>query len=379
MAILDSQFWNKLTKISQSVGMSPNDLLAVMYYESGLNPAAHNKNGDASGLIQFMPETLKGMGYTDKSGNGDHSNFRQLNALDQLDYVAQYVHSKAKFNGGGFKSATQYYVANLWPIALRLPGVQQENPNTVILEQNPTTQKYPEVSRKQEQEAYNANAGLDTNHDGKITYGDLDKVMQGVKKSAGYQNAVEKLSNGDNVAVGNDAPSKSSPVIPPTGLEKEESDKLAKIEMMLGKMQQAFAAKNNKQMVKKAYSKLLPNLLLIKISSSELDTSIEFARILQAALDEEIMTESLIHFEDNQVEVSCTIHGSKELSSQAVLQLCQALSEMFEEATIKIGSKQVFCQLIPNQSSQYKLASNSLMQACYNNFHSQFIKGFPNG
>ena len=37
------------------------DLLSFMMNESGLDPAAHNKNGNASGLIQIMPSTLKGM------------------------------------------------------------------------------------------------------------------------------------------------------------------------------------------------------------------------------------------------------------------------------------------------------------------------------
>src|SRR5579885_3389118 len=102
-AVLGSKFWDKLSQISSSVNMNPEDLLAVMYYESGLDPAAHNKNGNASGLIQFMPDTLKGMGF-----QGDHQDFRALDANKQLDWVADYVSSKAKFNGGGFKSAAQY-------------------------------------------------------------------------------------------------------------------------------------------------------------------------------------------------------------------------------------------------------------------------------
>ena len=110
--ILDQNFWEKLTKISESVGLKPEDLLAVMSFESGLSPAAHNRNGDASGLIQFMPDTLKGLGY-----KGDHNSFRQLDATDQLDYVDKYVHNQAAFSGGSFKSAAQYYVANLWPVA----------------------------------------------------------------------------------------------------------------------------------------------------------------------------------------------------------------------------------------------------------------------
>src|ERR1700677_3250422 len=102
-AILGPSFWNRLGQISRSVGLEPEDLLAVMYYESGLDPAAINPHGNATGLIQFEPSTLKGMGYAGKNGEAASDRqlsleFGQIPIDQQLDYVARYVSGHAKSN-----------------------------------------------------------------------------------------------------------------------------------------------------------------------------------------------------------------------------------------------------------------------------------------
>lgn len=63
MANLGNNFYPKLVKISSELGMSPEDLLAVMVSESGINPTAHEKKYGASGLMQFMPSTLKALNF----------------------------------------------------------------------------------------------------------------------------------------------------------------------------------------------------------------------------------------------------------------------------------------------------------------------------
>src|ERR1700686_4094058 len=120
MVVMDPDFYKKLLEISSEVQMKPEDLLNVMAVESGIDPTAHNQNGNASGLIQFMPSTLKNLGY-----QGSHADFRKLSSVDQLDYVKKYVLDNMKYNGGPFTSAAQYYVANFLPVALKLPGVQK--------------------------------------------------------------------------------------------------------------------------------------------------------------------------------------------------------------------------------------------------------------
>lgn len=363
--MLGQPFWQKLSQISNSVGLTPEDLLAVMFFESaGLDPAAHNPNGNASGLIQFMPNTLRDVGY-----KGTPEDFRQESAERQLDFISRYVLDHSRAVNGHFKSAAQYYVANLWPIALKLPGVQQEDSRTVILEKNPAGGRYPGISAKQEAAAYNANQSLDVDKDGKISYGDLEKVMQNIKRSSRFRQAVETLSSGQELAVGKSTSSPKSQAKP--------VDNLTQIETMLESLWKAVAEEEGSLhfQQKCAYKDLLPNHLLIKIASDSLDTSLEFSRILCLALDEELFSDGIIHTDKENVQVSCTVYGPKQLSINATLQLCEVLSETFEAATIKIGSKRVRIEICPNQEADYQELDIKTGRMNFDRFHLQFIEG----
>jgi hypothetical protein len=190
MSNLGDSFYSKLLQVASVVSMQPEDLLLVMSLESGVNPSAHNKDGGASGLIQFMPRTLENLGYI-----GHPSQFRNLSGTQQLQYVEKYILNMMKYNGGPFKSATQYYVANFLPVALKLRGVQSEDPKTIIIEENPKTQKYKDVSIDFEKKIYNSNRGLDSDGDGKITYGDLQKVLSKINNSGNFSQVIADLKN----------------------------------------------------------------------------------------------------------------------------------------------------------------------------------------
>lgn len=51
-----------LIQVANAIGANPEDLRALIAFESSWNPKAYNRSG-AVGLIQFMPQTLKDMGY----------------------------------------------------------------------------------------------------------------------------------------------------------------------------------------------------------------------------------------------------------------------------------------------------------------------------
>ena len=91
MANLGSNFYNKLLKITSELQMKPEDLLCIMVSESGINPSALNPNGKAAGLIQFMPSTLKGLGY-----KGDYKDFLKLNGESQLYWVKALIQGNIK-------------------------------------------------------------------------------------------------------------------------------------------------------------------------------------------------------------------------------------------------------------------------------------------
>lgn len=96
MSNLGPNFYPKLVQIASELGMKPEDIIAIMASESGINPGIPNQAGAAAiGLIQFTPGTLKGLGY-DKHWK----EFGNVSAEDQLDYVKKYIQSQEKLNGG---------------------------------------------------------------------------------------------------------------------------------------------------------------------------------------------------------------------------------------------------------------------------------------
>lgn len=89
---LGSGFSAKCEQVAGYLGCNVNDLLAMMYSESGLQPTARNKSSNAIGLIQFMPSTLRGNGYSTEQ-------VASMSAVQQLDVVAD-IFMKAKTMAG---------------------------------------------------------------------------------------------------------------------------------------------------------------------------------------------------------------------------------------------------------------------------------------
>jgi hypothetical protein len=107
-SIQDPDFNKKLDKIASALGVDKNAILAVMKQESGLDPKAVNKTSGATGLIQFMPATARGLGTSVEA-------LRGMTAVQQLDYVYMYykqVGVKPGMNAGDL------YVATFMPAAL---------------------------------------------------------------------------------------------------------------------------------------------------------------------------------------------------------------------------------------------------------------------
>ena len=184
--MLNESFSLKLNKISNDLSMNPRDLLLVMFLESGVNPAAVNPNGKATGLIQFMPSTLRDMGLS----SNEIRNFGKKSAEDQLDYVKQYVQAHRGLIGGKpFTSATQYYIANYYPIALqRWHGSSPiKNANVVVTRKN--------AKDPNERAAYSQNIGLDSNKDGVITVSDITTVLMNMERTPKFQQMLSQFNS----------------------------------------------------------------------------------------------------------------------------------------------------------------------------------------
>jgi len=136
-------FRDRLFEICQILGVEPDYLMACMAFESAetFSPSIKNAAGSgATGLIQFMPNTAKGLGTTTAA-------LAALTAEQQLEWVLAYFMPYK----GRLKTLADVYMAILWPA-----GIGKPDDWTL----------WDEVSRPT---TYRQNAGLDLNKDGKIT------------------------------------------------------------------------------------------------------------------------------------------------------------------------------------------------------------------
>jgi hypothetical protein len=133
-------FKRKVIEISAELGIDPNYLMAAMAFESARTFRAdiQNPKSKATGLIQFMPGTAKGLGTTIEA-------LKKMTPLGQLDYVRRYFLP----NNGKLKDLSDVYMAILWPRAIG-------KPSSYVL--------FAQGSRE-----YQQNKGLDENDDGVVT------------------------------------------------------------------------------------------------------------------------------------------------------------------------------------------------------------------
>lgn len=89
---LSDGFFGAWVDMCDRLNIDPIDLIRVSYSEAGCRATAHNPNGNASGLIQFMPGTLLGLGWTK-----GHDEFRELDAAAQVPWVERYMAEHASW------------------------------------------------------------------------------------------------------------------------------------------------------------------------------------------------------------------------------------------------------------------------------------------
>jgi len=357
MPVMDPEFYQKLLEVSNDVQMKPEDLLNVMAVESGIDPTAHNTGGgNASGLLQFMPSTLKNLGF-----KGTHADFRRLDAVDQLDYVKKLIQSNMKFNGGPFTSAAQYYVANFLPVALQLPGIKQGDPNTIIVAKNPDKPHLPGVSIQEEKLFYESNPVLDADKDGTITYGDIQTVLNQAAGGKNFRTALAQLQSATGYQPGKAAPSMLATNKPSNNVYN-----------ILDRYLQQVAAADRSN--KKLYKKLLPNHdIVIRVYADSNTDAVEFARILTTALDEELSASAFTHTDNNHVEVHCNIVGPADACFETVQEFTTSLVEAFEVATKKIGGIKVKTACFMNKKSSYREIDLKTANLQYRKFLLKFV------
>lgn len=138
-----------------SLGWPPAEVNAVISVESGWNPAARNPDGDASGLIQFMPATLKILGFAPElsDGRAKAAAMRQLGADEQLPWILKFFRNCGKT----WKVPGDTY------LVVAAPGYVGAPDSTIV---------YPVGSA-----AWKSNPALRSDDGGPITAGSIRRVI----------------------------------------------------------------------------------------------------------------------------------------------------------------------------------------------------------
>jgi hypothetical protein len=181
---LSDAFFVRWLLACERLQVDPFDLISVAYSESGCSAKAHNPHGDASGLIQFMPATLKGLGWV----HGDQA-FRSMSAEDQVPYVEAYFRPWSFRLGVGGQHIPQLTTAAHCYVATFLPGLLAsvvgalEGWRTVTLCARGGKLGW----------AYDANTVLDRDKDGRITPEDLATHLEIQCKGPRWEEICKRL------------------------------------------------------------------------------------------------------------------------------------------------------------------------------------------
>ena len=144
----DPEFQSAVSATAGRLGVSEADLYAVMSFETGgtFDPGIRNAAGSgATGLIQFMPSTARGLGTSTQA-------LANMGRVQQMQYVERYLKNAGVRPGANL---SDLYMAVLFPAAVG------KSDNFVLFGRGAMS-GYTGV-------AYTQNSGLDSNGDGSVT------------------------------------------------------------------------------------------------------------------------------------------------------------------------------------------------------------------
>ena len=173
------EFKEKVLEISKKLKINPDDLMAVIAFESNFDPSARNPASDATGLIQFIPSTAESLGTTVEE-------LKNMSAIQQLDYVYEYL----KTYSGRMNDIYDVYMAVFLPIAVG-------KDNNYVLGVKGSEECFPGTDLTKGK-VYKNNSGLDINKDGIITK--EEAVQRVIAKRNQYE-----IINSVNEPTGNDS------------------------------------------------------------------------------------------------------------------------------------------------------------------------------
>ena len=147
----DTEFLNAVDNTANMLGVTSDQLLAVMDFETigSFSPSEKSKTSSATGLIQFIESTAGDLGTSTEE-------LAKMTRAEQMVYVDRYL---SRFQGR-IKNTGDIYMAVHWPRAVG------KNDSYVM---------YSRGSKN-----YSANQSLDTNNDGTVTRGEALQRLRDV-------------------------------------------------------------------------------------------------------------------------------------------------------------------------------------------------------
>lgn len=151
---ISPEFKSKVVEVSNRLSVDPNNLMAIIAFETGGKFKSNTQNGSGSGavgLIQFMPSTAKRLGTST-------SDLAKMKEIEQLEYVYKYLLPYK----GKMKTLEDMYMAVLWPAAVGQP------------------EDYVLFTKNKNNAIYNTNKGLDSNNDGIMTKREIGQKIRNI-------------------------------------------------------------------------------------------------------------------------------------------------------------------------------------------------------
>lgn len=105
-----ADYASEVVRVAAKIGIPPEWLANVIYFESGGNPQARNAKSSATGLIQFISSTAASLGTSVDA-------LYRMSGREQMAYVERYFTPKA----GKLRSQEDVYMAVFYPKAVGNP------------------------------------------------------------------------------------------------------------------------------------------------------------------------------------------------------------------------------------------------------------------
>jgi len=157
--VKDDEFINKVKALAAKLKCDYLDLLAIMYVETAktMSPSIKNPGSSATGLIQFLEKTAKGLGTNTGS-------LASMTRVQQMTYVEKYFMQFPALTKMSNPSVSDLYMAVFAPVGIGKPD------------------NFP-IYTVADGGAYSSNSRYDRNGDGKITKAEASQDL-GYAKTA---------------------------------------------------------------------------------------------------------------------------------------------------------------------------------------------------